>query len=109
MRSKILTSLIFGLLGGVLPLFIYINFYKLKPEVKKKKSALELIDAGADKQKVLSYFIKSIIQVSNHPTGEVKGELDYIEFENWLWKNGIRLPNEDDPNNQYPNEDSYDY
>ena len=46
MRSKILTSLIFGLLGGVLPLFAYINFYKPNPEVKKKKSSLELIDGN---------------------------------------------------------------
>ena len=30
---------------------------------------------------------------------------DYIEFENWLWKNGMRLPNDEDPNNPYPNED----
>ena len=37
-----------------------------------------------------------------------KGELDYIEFENWLWKNGIRLPNEEDPNNPYPKEDGWD-
>ncbi|MDG1841236.1 MAG: Do family serine endopeptidase [Crocinitomicaceae bacterium] len=46
MRSKILTSLIFGILGGVLPLFAYINFYKPNPEVKKKKSSLELIDGN---------------------------------------------------------------
>ena len=51
--------------------------------------------------------IKSIIQVSNWPTGEAvdDDDIDYIEFENWLWKNGIRLPNDEDPHNPYPNED----
>ena len=51
--------------------------------------------------------IKSIIQVSNFPTGEAvdDDDTDYIEFENWLWKNGRRLPNDEDPNNPYPNED----
>ena len=38
----------------------------------------------------------------------VEEDLDYIEFENWLWKNGIRLPNPEDPNNPYPKEDGGD-
>mgnify|MGYP003117658231 FL=1 len=48
---------------------------------------------------------KSIIQCSNYPTGEAKDEWDEIELENWLWDNGIRLPNSEDPNNPYPEED----
>ena len=49
--------------------------------------------------------VKSIIQCSNYPTGEVNDKIDDIEFENWLWECGIRLPNPDDPDNQYPEED----
>ncbi len=56
-------------------------------------------------EKVLNYMIKSIIQCSNYPTGEEAGEIDYIEFENWLWECGIRLPNSEDPDNQWPEED----
>ena len=55
--------------------------------------------------KVLTYVIKSIIQCVNHPTGEEVGEIDEIELENWLWECGIKLPNPDDPDNQYPEED----
>ena len=61
---------------------------------------------------VLNYMIKSIIQCSNYPTGESVTDLqdfdvdmDEIEFENWLWECGIKLPNPEDPNNQYPEED----
>ena len=88
---------------------LYVVDGELMNQLIKLLSALDIIDAGPEKQKVLGYFIKAIKQVSNHPTGEVKDELDYIEFENWLWKNGIRLPNPEDPNNPYPNEDQYDY
>ena len=56
-------------------------------------------------QKVLNYMMKSIVQCSNFPTGEVNDEIDEIELENWLWECGIRLPNPDDPDNQYPEED----
>jgi hypothetical protein len=58
--------------------------------------------------KVLTYVIKSIIQCVNYPTGEAISEddIDEIEFEELLWQAGIRLPNPDDPNNQYPEEDS---
>jgi hypothetical protein len=51
--------------------------------------------------------IKSIIQCSNYPTGEstFDVDMDEIELENWLWEMGIRLPNPEDPNNQYPKED----
>ena len=59
-------------------------------------------------QKVLNYMIKSIIQCTNYPTGEVKDELDDIEFEDMLWKLGIKLPNPNDPNNPYPDEDDYE-
>ena len=69
--------------------------------------------------KVLTYVIKSIIQCSNYPTGEVVDDFediedfeesewtswDEIEFEEFLWKSGITLPNPEDPNNQYPEED----
>ena len=55
--------------------------------------------------KVLNYMMKSIVQCSNFPTGEVNDEIDEIELENWLWECGIRLPNPDDPDNQYPEED----
>ena len=88
---------------------LYVVDGELMNQLIKLLSALDIIDAGPEKQKVLGYFIKAIKQVSNHPTGEAKDELDYVEFENWLWKNGIRLPNPEDPNNPYPNEDSYDY
>lgn len=57
---------------------------------------------------LLSYVIKSIIQCSNYPTGEVVDDstnIDEIEFEELLWRSGIRLPNSDDSNNQYPDED----
>ena len=56
-------------------------------------------------QKVLNYMMKSIVQCSNFPTGEVNDEIDEIELENWLWECGIKLPNPDDPDNQYPEED----
>ena len=56
-------------------------------------------------QKVLNYMMKSMVQCSNFPTGEVNDEIDEIELENWLWECGIRLPNPDDPDNQYPEED----
>ena len=56
-------------------------------------------------QRVLNYMMKSIVQCSNFPTGEVNDEIDEIELENWLWECGIRLPNPDDPDNQYPEED----
>ena len=49
--------------------------------------------------------MKSIVQCSNFPTGEVNDEIDEIELENWLWECGIRLPNPDDPDNQYPEGD----
>ena len=54
--------------------------------------------------------IKSIIQCSNYPTGESTFnvddvDMDEIDFENWLWECGIKLPNPEDPNNQYPEED----
>ncbi len=88
---------------------LYVVDGELMNQLIKLLSALDIIDAGPEKQKVLGYFIKAIKQVSNHPTGEAKDELDYVEFENWLWKNGIRLPNPEDPNNPYPNEDQYDY
>jgi hypothetical protein len=57
--------------------------------------------------KVLNYMIKSIIQCTNFPTGEVNsnGELDDIEFEDMLWKLGIKLPNQNDPDNQYPDDE----
>ena len=87
---------------------LYVVDGELMNQLIKLLSALDIIDAGPEKQKVLGYFIKSLIQVSNHPTGEAKDELDYIEFENWLWKNGIRLPNPEDPNNPYPKEDGWD-
>ena len=56
---------------------------------------------------VLNYMIKSIIQCSNYPPGESTFDVDVdeIEFENWLWECGIKLPNPEDPNNQYPEED----
>ena len=56
-------------------------------------------------QKVLNYMIKSIIQCTNFQTGEVNVEIDDLEFEDMLWKLGIRLPNPNDPNNQYPDDE----
>ena len=72
-------------------------------------------------EKVLNYMIKSIIQCSNYPTGEVTDEIDEIdeidfeaseftswdeiEFEEFLWRSGIRLPNPNDIDNQYPDEE----
>ena len=56
-------------------------------------------------QKVLNFMIKSIIQCSNYPTGETNDQIDDIDFEDMLWKCGIKLPNENDPDNQYPDED----
>jgi len=63
--------------------------------------------------KILTYVIKSIIQCVNYPTGEVvdsltdidETDIDEIGFEEFLWRSGIRLPNSDDSNNQYPDED----
>ena len=70
--------------------------FKLSPELEMTLPQYE---------KVLNYMIKSIIQCSNYPTGEEAGDVDYIEFENWLWECGIRLPNSEDPDNQWPEED----
>ena len=56
-------------------------------------------------EKVLNYMIKSIIQCTNFPTGEVSGELDDIDFEEMLWHLGIKLPNQNDPDNQYPDDE----
>jgi hypothetical protein len=58
-------------------------------------------------EKVLNYMIKSIIQCTNFPTGEVSsnGELDDIDFEEMLWHLGIRLPNPNDTDNQYPDDE----
>jgi|TARA_B110000977_G_scaffold55264_1_gene75328 hypothetical protein len=55
--------------------------------------------------KVLTYILKSVIQCVNYPTGEVVDSEFDIEFEELLWQSGIRLPNPEDPNNQYPEED----
>ena len=54
---------------------------------------------------VLNYMIKSIIQCTIYPTGEVNGELDDIDFEEMLWHLGITLPNPNDPNKQYPDDE----
>ena len=72
--------------------------------MKAFKSSPELPPAY---DKVLNYVIKSIIQCSNYPTGEstFDVDMDEIEFENWLWECGIKLPNDEDPNNQWPEED----
>ena len=83
---------------------------ELMNQVLKLLRALDIIEKGtkgSHHRGVLRYMIKSIIQVSNWPTGETvdDDDIDYIEFENWLWKNGIRLPNDEDPKNPYPNED----
>jgi hypothetical protein len=68
-------------------------------------------------EKVSKYMIKSIIQCSNYPTGEITGtdEMDFeaseftswdeIAFEEFLWRSGIRLPNPDDIDNPYPDEE----
>ena len=56
-------------------------------------------------EKVLNHMIKSIIQCTNFPTGEVNGELDDIDFEEMLWHLGIKLPNQNDPDNQYPDDE----
>ena len=56
-------------------------------------------------KQVLDYMRKSIIQCSNHPTGGATDQWDEIELENWLFGMGIRLPNPEDPNNPYPEED----
>ena len=57
-------------------------------------------------ENVMNHMIKSIIQCSNYSTGEVNnGELDDIDFEEMLWHLGIRLPNPNDPDNQYPDDE----
>jgi hypothetical protein len=70
-------------------------------------------------EKVSKYMIKSIIQCSNYPTGEITGtdEIDFeasefseaswdeIAFEEFLWREGIRLPNPNDIDNPYPDEE----
>ena len=57
-------------------------------------------------EKVMNHMIKSIIQCSNYSTGEVNnGELDDIDFEEMLWHLGIRLPNPNDTDNQYPDDE----
>tara|TARA_B100002019_G_scaffold247326_1_gene225668 strand:+ start:779 stop:1090 length:312 start_codon:yes stop_codon:yes gene_type:complete len=92
---------------------LYVVDGELMNHILKLLRALDIIEKGQrgkHHRGVLKYMIKSIIQVSNHPTGEsLEEDLDYIEFENWLWENGMRLPNDEDPNNPYPNEDQYDY
>ena len=87
---------------------LYVVDGELLNHMVKLLGALDIIDEkDTNKQKVLRYLLKSIIQCSNYPTGEARenDELDYIEFENMLWEMGIRLPNEEDPRNQYPEED----
>lgn len=85
---------------------LYVVDGELLNHLVKLMSALDIIDEGTNKKKVLKYLLKSVIQCSNYPTGEAVDDedMDYIEFENWLWNNGIRLPNDQDPNNPYPNE-----
>mgnify|MGYP001249052873 CR=1 FL=1 len=73
--------------------------------LKAFKLSPELETTLPQYQKILNFMIKSIIQCSNFPTGEVNQEIDEIELENWLWECGIKLPNPDDPDNQYPEED----
>ena len=73
--------------------------------LKAFKLSPELETTLPQYQKILNFMIKSIIQCSNFPTGEVNQEIDEIELENWLWECGIKLPNPDDPDNQYPDED----
>ena len=70
--------------------------FKLSPELEMTLPQYE---------KILNFMIKSIKQCSNYPTGEEAGEIDEIELENWLWECGIKLPNDEDPNNQWPEED----
>lgn len=87
---------------------LYVVDGELLNHMVKLLGALDIIDEkDTNKQKVLRYLLKSIIQCSNYPTGEARenDELDYIEFENMLWEMGIRLPNEEDPRSQYPKED----
>ena len=75
--------------------------------MKVFKMSPEISSILPEYRQVLSYMIKSIAQCSNYPTGEstFDVDMDEIEFENWLWENGIKLPNPEDPNNQYPEED----
>ncbi len=73
--------------------------------LKAFKLSPELETTLPQYQKILNFMIKSIIQCSNFPTGEVNQEIDEIELENWLWECGIKLPNPDDPNNQYHEDD----
>ena len=70
--------------------------FKLSPELEMTLPQYE---------KILNFMIKSIIQCSNYPTGEEVGEIDEIDLENWLWECGIKLPNDQDPDNQWPEED----
>ena len=75
--------------------------------MKVFKMSPEITSVLPEYRQVLNYMIKSIIQCSNYPTGESTFDVDVdeIEFENWLWECGIKLPNPEDPNNQYPKED----
>mgnify|MGYP005991409659 FL=1 len=75
--------------------------------MKVFKMSPEIASILPEYRQVLSYMIKSITQCSNYPTGEstFDVDMDEIEFENWLWESGIKLPNPEDPNNQYPEED----
>ena len=75
--------------------------------MKVFKMSPEISSILPEYRQVLNYMIKSIIQCSNYPTGEstFDVDMDEIEFENWLWECGIKLPNPEDPNNQYPEED----
>ena len=75
--------------------------------MKVFKMSPEISSILPEYRQVLNYMIKSIIQCSNYPTGESTFDVDVdeIEFENWLWECGIKLPNPEDPNNQYPEED----
>ena len=75
--------------------------------MKVFKMSPEIASILPEYRQVLNYMIKSIIQCSNYPTGEsvFDVDMDEIELENWLWECGIKLPNPEDPNNQYPEED----
>jgi len=89
---------------------LYVVDGELMNHMIKLLTAMGKADKGLpvsspNKEKVLNYMIKSIIQCSNYPTGEVNDQIDDIDFEDMLWKLGIKLPNEDDPDNQYPEED----
>ena len=90
-KDHFYNNLLYVVVGELLNHMVKImdKFQQIRPEHKK----------------VLNYMKKSIIQCSNYPTGEAKDEWDEIELENWLWDNGIRLPNSEDPNNPYPEED----